>query len=29
MAAINSDGFLPPRAGIWNNLSAFWKSESW
>jgi hypothetical protein len=29
IAAISSDGFLPPRTGIWNSLSTFWKSDSW
>ena len=29
IAAINSNGFLFPRAGIWESLSAFWKSDSW
>jgi hypothetical protein len=25
--AINSDGFLPSRAGIWKSHSVFWKSS--
>ncbi len=28
MAAMRSDGFLLPKAGIWNSFSAFWKSVS-
>jgi hypothetical protein len=28
MAALESNGFLLPKAGIWNSFSAFWKSLS-